>query len=119
MVGFSYILRSSVTDTYSVKLKLGGSIGAGLFVGSGTAFHNGGPASVVSLPRILLPAFHHTASLTRGTQILGFIIVGFMLLFTVQALGELAVLYPVGGAFFTYAVRFLDPSWYLLQPLLL
>ena len=37
-----------------------------------------------------------------------------MLLFTVQALGELAVLYPVGGAFFTYAVRFLDPSWYLL-----
>lgn len=50
---------------------------------------------------------------------MGFIIVGFMLLFTVQALGELAVLYPVGGAFFTYAVRFLDPSWYLLPPLLL
>ena len=28
-----------------------------------------------------------------------------------QALGELAVLYPVNGAFFTYIVRFVDPSW--------
>lgn len=40
-----------------------------------------------------------------------------MLLFTVQALGELAVLYPVGGAFYTYAVRFLDPAWYYFHPL--
>ncbi len=39
-------------------------------------------------------------------------IVGTMLLFTVQALGELAVLYPVNGAFYQYAVRFLDPAWY-------
>ncbi len=39
-------------------------------------------------------------------------IVGCMLLFTVQALGELAVLYPVNGAFYQYAVRFLDPAWY-------
>lgn len=34
-----------------------------------------------------------------------------MLLFTMQALAELAVLYPVNGAFYTYVVRFLDPSW--------
>jgi len=34
-----------------------------------------------------------------------------MLLCTVQALGELAVLYPVNGAFFTYACRFMDESW--------
>jgi amino acid transporter len=33
-----------------------------------------------------------------------------MLLVTVQALGELAVLFPVNGAFFTYVVRFVDPS---------
>ena len=44
-------------------------------------------------------------------QVLGFSIVGLMLLFTVQALGELAVLYPVNGAFYTYAVRFIDPAW--------
>ncbi|MCJ1249575.1 hypothetical protein MMC30_006801 [Trapelia coarctata] len=70
-------------------IAIGGSIGAGLFVGSGSALSNGGPASVL----------------------LGFIIVGTMLLFTVQALGELAVLYPVNGAFYTYAVRFIDPAW--------
>ena len=33
-----------------------------------------------------------------------------MLLCTVQALGELAVLFPVNGAFFTYVVRFVDPA---------
>ncbi|KAL8782389.1 MAG: hypothetical protein Q9213_005430 [Squamulea squamosa] len=27
------------------------------------------------------------------------------------ALGELAVLYPVNGAFYMYAVRFIDPAW--------
>jgi amino acid transporter len=34
-----------------------------------------------------------------------------MMLCTVQALGELAVLYPVNGAFYVYAVRFINPSW--------
>jgi yeast amino acid transporter len=37
-------------------------------------------------------------------------IVGFMLLLTIQALGELAVLYPVNGAFYCYICRFLDPA---------
>jgi yeast amino acid transporter len=36
-----------------------------------------------------------------------------MLLFTVQALGEMAVLYPVNGAFYSYTCRFLDPAWYV------
>lgn len=40
-----------------------------------------------------------------------YIIIGIMLLFTCQALAEMAVLYPVNGAFFTYIVRFVDPSW--------
>ena len=35
------------------------------------------------------------------------------MLMMVQALAELAVMYPVNGAFFTYIVRFLDPSWYV------
>jgi amino acid transporter len=33
-----------------------------------------------------------------------------MLLCTVNALGELAVMYPVNGAFYSYIVRFVDPS---------
>jgi amino acid transporter len=27
------------------------------------------------------------------------------------ALGELAVMYPVSGGFYTYSARFIDPSW--------
>ncbi|MCJ1465860.1 hypothetical protein MMC07_004479 [Pseudocyphellaria aurata] len=82
-------LTRALKGRHMQMIAIGGSIGAGLFVGSGGAFRTGGPASVL----------------------LGFMIVGAMLLFTVQALGELAVLYPVNGAFYTYAVRFLDPSW--------
>lgn len=33
------------------------------------------------------------------------------MLMVMQALAELGVMYPVNGAFFTYAVRFIDPSW--------
>ena len=29
----------------------------------------------------------------------------------VYALGELAVMYPVSGGFYTYSTRFIDPSW--------
>jgi amino acid transporter len=49
-------------------IAIGGSIGAGLFVGSGSALSSGGPASLV----------------------IDFIIIGVMLLLTVNALGELA-----------------------------
>lgn len=38
-------------------------------------------------------------------------VVGIMLLFTCQALAEMAVLFPVNGAFYTYVVRFVDPAW--------
>jgi amino acid transporter len=34
-----------------------------------------------------------------------------MLYCTMQALGELAVLFPIPGSFSTYATRFLDPAW--------
>jgi amino acid transporter len=34
-----------------------------------------------------------------------------MIFNVVYALGELAVMYPVSGGFYTYANRFIDPSW--------
>lgn len=67
----------------------GGAIGAGLFIGSGGAFQTGGPASVL----------------------LGFMIIGFAIYLMMQALAELAVMYPINGAFTMYIVRFIDPSW--------
>ncbi|KIX00325.1 uncharacterized protein Z518_10464 [Rhinocladiella mackenziei CBS 650.93] len=85
----STVLRRGLQGRHMQMIAIGGSIGAGLFVGSGSALQSGGPASLV----------------------IGFIIIGAMLLCTVQALGELAVLYPVNGAFYVYSVRFLDPAW--------
>jgi amino acid transporter len=38
-------------------------------------------------------------------------IIGVSILMMMQALGELAVMYPVNGAFFIYICRFIDPSW--------
>lgn len=40
-----------------------------------------------------------------------FAIIGVMMFNVVYALGELAVMYPVSGGFYTYSVRFIDPSW--------
>jgi amino acid transporter len=81
-------LARELKGRHMQMIAIGGAIGAGLFVGSGSALNSGGPGSLV----------------------LGYIIIGSMLLCTVQALGELAVLFPVNGAFFTYIVRFIDPS---------
>ncbi|KAF3911177.1 hypothetical protein AA313_de0209363 [Arthrobotrys entomopaga] len=82
-------LKRGLKGRHMQMIAIGGSIGAGLFVGSGGALHAGGPASLV----------------------IDFIIIGIMLLFTVHALGELAVMYPINGAFYTYSVRFIDPAW--------
>jgi amino acid transporter len=70
-------------------IAIGGSIGTGLFVGSGNALATGGPASLV----------------------LSFVLTGIMLYCTVHALGEMAVLFPVAGSFSAYSTRFLDPAW--------
>lgn len=70
-------------------IAIGGSIGTGLFVVSGKSLSSGGPASLL----------------------IAFSIVGAMLFCTCQALGELAVIYPLAGSFSSWATRFLDPSW--------
>ncbi|CAK7223390.1 histidine permease [Sporothrix eucalyptigena] len=70
-------------------IAIGGSIGTGLFVASGKALSQGGPASVL----------------------LAYGFIGLMLYCTVHALGELAVVFPVAGSFSAFSTRFLDPSW--------
>ncbi|KAH9883736.1 amino acid permease [Xylariomycetidae sp. FL2044] len=97
----SYDLRQAALQTaqshLARKLKgrhlqmiaIGGSIGTGLFVASGRALQVGGPASVL----------------------LAYLFIGAGLYCTVQALGELAVSFPVAGSFSAYSTRFIDPSW--------
>ncbi|KAF1347142.1 amino-acid permease inda1 [Delphinella strobiligena] len=83
------VLKRDLQGRHMQMIAIGGSIGAGLFVGSGGSLTTGGP----------------------GFLLIGFLLVGLLLLFTMQALGELAVMYPVNGAFFDYSYRFLDKSW--------
>jgi amino acid transporter len=63
--------------------------GTGLFVGSGKALSQGGP----------------------GSLLIAYFLISAMLYFTVHALGEMAVMYPIAGSFSAFATRFLDPAW--------
>ncbi|KIX94028.1 uncharacterized protein Z520_10365 [Fonsecaea multimorphosa CBS 102226] len=82
-------LHRRLLGRHMQMLAIGGSIGAGFFVGSGGALFLGGPASLL----------------------LGFSITGLLVLCTILALGELTVMYPVNGAFYIYMIRFIDPAW--------
>ncbi|KAK1079102.1 histidine permease [Friedmanniomyces endolithicus] len=82
-------LTRSLKGRHLQMIAIGGSIGTGLFVGSGGALAIGGPASLV----------------------IAFVLIGIMLYCTVHALGEMAVLFPVAGSFSAYSTRFLDPAW--------
>ena len=82
-------LERSMKPRHLHMIAIGGSIGAGFFVGSGGALNKGGP----------------------GWLLIDFLIVGIMMFNVVYALGELACMYPVSGGFYTYSTRFIDPSW--------
>jgi amino acid transporter len=85
----STLLARELKGRHLQMIAISGSIGTGLFVASGKALSQGGPASVL----------------------LAYLIVGVMLWCTVQALGEMAVVFPVAGSFSAFSTRFLDPSW--------
>ncbi|TPX34248.1 hypothetical protein SmJEL517_g03065 [Synchytrium microbalum] len=69
-------------------IALGGTIGTGLFVASGSTIVSAGPMG----------------------GLLSYIIVGLLVYGVVTALGEMATLYPISGSFNVYASRFVDKS---------
>ncbi|PBK66045.1 amino-acid permease inda1 [Armillaria solidipes] len=83
------MLQPKMKKRHLNMIAVGGSIGTGLFVGSGSALHTGGPAGVL----------------------IAWVLIGIMLINVTQAIGEMSILYPVSGGFYTLADRFLDPAF--------
>jgi amino acid transporter len=81
-------LKRDISARQMMLIAAGGSIGAGLFVGSGQALAIGGPGSLV----------------------FNFTLVGVMVSMTMACLGEMATSFPVAGAFYDYTVRFVGPQ---------
>ncbi|OTA19154.1 hypothetical protein BTJ68_15232 [Hortaea werneckii EXF-2000] len=88
-VGQQNELHRSLKGRHMQMIAIGGAIGSGLFIGSGPSFVDGGPAAVI----------------------IGFLAIGVMIYLMMQALAELAVMYPINGAFTMYICRFVDPSF--------
>ena len=68
--------------------QIGGTIGTGLFIGSGTAVAHAGPVGAL----------------------IAYIFVGTIVYSVMTALGEIATYIPIPGAFTSYAARLIDPS---------
>ncbi|TVY47446.1 putative amino-acid permease [Lachnellula occidentalis] len=69
-------------------IALGGTIGTGLFLGTGKSLATGGPASML----------------------IAYLIVGAIVFLTMLALGEMAAYVPIAGSFCTFAGRYVDDA---------
>ncbi|WP_339298133.1 amino acid permease [Paenibacillus sp. FSL R5-0623] len=81
-------LKKGLRARHMTMIALGGSIGTGLFLASGTAISTAGP----------------------GGALIAYVAVGIMVYFLMTSLGELATFMPDSGSFNTYAARFVDPA---------
>ncbi|PFH52077.1 hypothetical protein AMATHDRAFT_140970 [Amanita thiersii Skay4041] len=70
-------------------IAIAGTIGTGLFLGTGRSLAQGGPASML----------------------ICYTIVSFIVYVTLLLLGEMATQYPVAGSFNAYATRFFSPAY--------
>lgn len=69
-------------------IAIGGAVGTGLFIGSGSALAGAGPVSCL----------------------LGYLFIGTVLFSVMTSLGEMATFLPVPGSFTAYSARFVDPA---------
>ncbi|KAF2795190.1 amino acid permease [Melanomma pulvis-pyrius CBS 109.77] len=93
-------LHRKLKSRHIQMIAIGGIIGPGLLVGSGNALRLAGPGGIL----------------------ISFTLVGIIVFFVMQSLGELATIIPVSGSFVDYAGRFYDSAlafalgwayWYL------
>ncbi|CAI6336123.1 unnamed protein product [Periconia digitata] len=82
-------LKRSLSARQVQMIAIGGTIGTGLFLGTGKSLATGGPASLL----------------------ICYAIVGGIVFMTMLALGEMAAFVPVAGSFCTFAGRYVDDSF--------
>ena len=81
-------MNRGLNSRHISMIAIGGAIGTGLFVATGSVISQAGP----------------------GGAILAYLIIGVMLYFLMSSIGELATFYPVSGSFSSYSTRFVDSS---------
>ncbi|WP_409295236.1 amino acid permease [Peribacillus sp. SCS-26] len=81
-------LKRKLKARHITMISLGGTIGTGLFLASGSAVHTAGP----------------------GGALLAYGLVGIMVFFLMTSLAELAAYMPVAGSFSVYSTKFVDEA---------
>ncbi|KAM3539268.1 hypothetical protein ARSEF1564_007801 [Beauveria bassiana] len=82
-------LRRALSARQVQMIAIGGTIGTGLFLGTGKSLATGGPASML----------------------ICYAIVGAIVFVTMLSLGEMSAFIPVAGSFCTFASRFVDDAF--------
>ncbi|KAI7893982.1 amino acid permease/ SLC12A domain-containing protein [Mucor mucedo] len=81
-------LHRGLKARHLTMISLGGTIGTGLFLASGASVASAGP----------------------GGALIAYALVGLMVFFMMECLGEMATYLPISGSFNNYAGRFVDPA---------
>ncbi|KAH0827603.1 amino acid permease/ SLC12A domain-containing protein [Lanmaoa asiatica] len=82
-------LRRGLSARQVQMIAIAGTIGTGLFLGTGKSLSQGGPASML----------------------ICYTLIGVVVYVTLLLLGEMATQYPVAGSFNAYTTRFFSPSY--------
>ncbi|KAK6343563.1 hypothetical protein TWF730_011153 [Orbilia blumenaviensis] len=81
-------LHRGLRSRQVTMIAIGGAIGTGLIIGTGSALAKAGP----------------------GSLLIAYTFVGFIVFLVMAALGEMAAWLPAAGGFSVYATRFVDPA---------
>ena len=84
----NHSVRRSLKTRHLSMIALGGSIGTGLLIASGSTIAQAGP----------------------GGSIVAYVVMGIMVYFLMTSLGEMATYMPLTGSFAAYSTKFVDPA---------